>query len=72
VHTFSVTLASTGTQTIGVADTLNGSFKGQVSVKVTTGTTSGGGATGGGGGGGGGATGGGGGVTGGGGGGGVA
>jgi hypothetical protein len=53
-HTFTVTLASTGTQTIGVQDTVNGSLKGQVSIKVnTTGTVSGGGtATGGGSGGG--------------------
>jgi hypothetical protein len=48
VHVFSVTLSATGTQIIGVQDTLNGSFKGQTSVKVVTGTTS----TGGGGGGG--------------------
>jgi hypothetical protein len=63
-HVFSVTFTSTGTQTLGVADTANGSLKGQTSVKVVTGTTSGGGggATGGGGGatGGGGSTGGGG------------
>jgi hypothetical protein len=56
-HVFSVTLASTGTQTIGVSDTVNGSIKGQTSVKVVTSTTSTGGggggtATGGGGGGG--------------------
>jgi hypothetical protein len=57
-HTFSVTLGSTGTQSIGVQDTLNGGLKGQTSVKVnTSGTTSGGGvASGGGGGGGGGGT----------------
>jgi hypothetical protein len=56
-HTVSVTLASTGTQTIGFADVLTGSIKGSVSMKVVTSTTSGGGtgggATGGGGGGGG-------------------
>ena len=59
-HVFSITLSSTGTQTIGISDTLNGSIKGSFSVKVVTsptgggggGTTGGGGATGGGGGGG--------------------
>ena len=63
-HTFSVTFVSTGTQTIGAQDTVNGALKGQTSVKVVTSTTStgggGGGATGGGGGTGGGGTGGGG------------
>jgi uncharacterized membrane protein YgcG len=65
VHTFSVTLASTGTQTIGVADVLDGTLNGQVGVTVKTssgggggggGTSTGGGGprTGGGGGGGGG------------------
>lgn len=49
-HQFSVTFVSTGTQTIGVQDTVNGSLKGQTSVKVVTQTTStGGGSTGGGG-----------------------
>lgn len=55
-HTFSVTLTSTGTQTIGVQDTVTGALKGQVQVTVKTastsgsgGTTSGGGGTGGGG-----------------------
>ncbi len=53
-HTFTVTLTSTGTQTIGVQDVLNGSLKGQVQVKVnTSGTVSGGGTASGGGGGGG-------------------
>jgi hypothetical protein len=52
-HSFSITLSSTGTQTIGVQDTLNGAFKGQTSVKITTSTSvSGGGTTSGGGGGG--------------------
>jgi hypothetical protein len=48
-HVFSVTLASTGTQTINMADTTNTSLKGSTSVKVTTATTSGGGGGGGGG-----------------------
>src|SRR5262249_41584792 len=43
-HTFSVTFASTGTQTLGVQDTVTGSIKGQTSIKVNaTGTASGGG-----------------------------
>jgi hypothetical protein len=44
-HSFSVTLSSTGTQTIGVQDTLNGSFKAQTSVKITTSTSVSGGGT---------------------------
>jgi hypothetical protein len=49
IHVFSVTFVSTGTQTIGVGDTVNGAIKGSTSVKVTTSTTSGGGGGGGGG-----------------------
>jgi|GEM_PF-7006713 len=45
VHTFLVTLSSTGTQTIGIADTVNGSIKGSTSVKVVSGTVSSGGGT---------------------------
>ena len=48
-HTVSVTLASTGTQTIGFADVLTGSIRGSVSVKVVASTTTGGGGGGGGG-----------------------
>ena len=49
-HVFSVTLSSTGTQTIGVQDTLNGALKGQTSVQiVASGGGGGGGGTGGGG-----------------------
>ena len=48
-HVFTVTLASTGTQTIGFADKLTGSIKGSTSVKVVAATTSGGGGGGGGG-----------------------
>lgn len=59
-HQFAITFTSTGTQTIGVQDTVNGTFKGQTSVKVVTQTTSGGGGSTTGGGGGGGSTGGGG------------
>jgi hypothetical protein len=55
-HTFSVTLTSTGTQTINVQDLLVGSLKSSTSVKVTAQTTSGGGSGGGGGAGGGGKT----------------
>jgi len=44
-----VTLASTGTQTIGFADVLTGSIRGSVSVKVVASTTTGGGGGGGGG-----------------------
>jgi hypothetical protein len=33
------TLSSTGTQTIGVQDTLNGSWKSQTSIKITTSTS---------------------------------
>lgn len=51
-HTFSVTFTSTGTQTIGVQDVLNGALKGQTSVKVNTSGSASGGGTGGGGGGG--------------------
>jgi hypothetical protein len=51
-HVFSVTFSSTGTQTLSVADTLNGALKGSTPIIVKTGTTSSGGATGGGGGGG--------------------
>jgi hypothetical protein len=46
---FSITFASTDTQTLGVADTANGALKGSTSVKVTTASTSGGGRGGGGG-----------------------
>lgn len=54
VHVFSITFTSTGTQSIGVQDTVIGSLKGQTSVKVVTAPTStGGGGSGGGGGGGG-------------------
>jgi hypothetical protein len=60
VHSFSITLVSTGTQTIGVQDVANGSLRGQVSVNVRTSGGSGGGGTGGGGTGGGGTGGGGG------------
>lgn len=52
-HQFSITFASTGTQSIGVQDTNNGALKGQTSVKVvvqTVSTGGGGTATGGGGG----------------------
>ena len=48
-HLFSFTLASTGTQTINVADTLNGSLKGSFSIVLKSGSTSTGGGTGGGG-----------------------
>lgn len=50
-HTFSVTLASTGTQTLSVSDLLNNALKSSTSVTVKTSTNTGG--TGGGGGGGG-------------------
>ena len=46
VHVFSATLTSTGTQTIGVQDTLNGALRGQTRIKVVA---SGGGGGGGGG-----------------------
>lgn len=48
-HSFSVTLSSTGTQTISVQDMANGSLHGQVQVTVKT--SAGGGGSGGGGGG---------------------
>ncbi len=48
-HVFSITLTATGTQTIGIQDTLNGAMKAQTSVNVVAQTTSGGGGTGGGG-----------------------
>lgn len=48
-HVFSVTLSSTGTQTINFADLATNSIKGSTSVKVVTGTTSSGGGGGGGG-----------------------
>jgi hypothetical protein len=48
-HVFSVTFASTGTQTLGVQDVLNGSLKGSTSVTVKTSTNTGGGGGGGGG-----------------------
>ena len=54
VHTFLVTFTSTGTQTLGVADTANGAFKGQTSISIKASGGGGGTATGGGGGGGGG------------------
>ncbi len=49
-HTFTVTLTSLGTQSLGVQDALSGSLKGQVSIKINaSGSVSGGGtATGGG------------------------
>jgi hypothetical protein len=53
-HIFAVTLASTGTQTVNVADLLSPALKGSLSIAVKTATTSGGGGTGGGGSGGGG------------------
>ncbi len=53
VHTFLLTISATGTQTIGVQDTVTGSWKAQISVAIKTGSTSTGGgggtATGGGG-----------------------
>ncbi len=51
-HVFSVALTATGTQTIGIQDTLNGAMKAQTSVNVvaqSTGGGTGGGGTGGGG-----------------------
>jgi len=62
VHSFSVTFASLGTQTLGAQDVVNASLKGQTSVSVRSsggggggsGGGTGGGGTGGGGGGGGG------------------
>jgi hypothetical protein len=47
-HAFTISLSTTGTQTIGVQDTLNGSFKGQTSIKITTSTSVSGGGGGGG------------------------
>ncbi len=47
-HQFSFTFTSTGTQSIGVQDTANGTFKGQTSVKVVAQTVSSGGGGGGG------------------------
>ncbi len=52
-HAFSITLTATGTQTIGIQDTLNGAMKAQTSVKVVAQSTGGGGTGGGGTGGGG-------------------
>jgi hypothetical protein len=50
LHVFTITFSATGTQTIGVQDTLSGALKGQTSVKVATGGGgTGGGGTGGGG-----------------------
>ena len=46
-HVFSITLAATGTQTIGVQDMVTGSLKGSVAVTVKTSATSGGGGGGG-------------------------
>ncbi len=47
-HTFSITLTATGTQTIGVQDTANGTLKAQSSIKVVAPATGGGGTGGGG------------------------
>ena len=52
-HVFSITLTATGTQTIGIQDTLNGAMKAQTSVNVVAQSTGGGGTGGGGTGGGG-------------------
>ena len=47
-HVFSITLAATGTQTIGIQDPLNGAMKAQTSVNVVAQSTGGGGTGGGG------------------------